>query len=61
MIKRAEPSDCRANGFTETGQRRPMDRDPRIVQIELAYLRVPDNGSRTPGSSVRACMVSVCL
>jgi hypothetical protein len=39
MIRRAEPSDCRANGFTETGQRRPMDRDPRIVQIELAYPR----------------------
>jgi ribosomal protein S18 acetylase RimI-like enzyme len=27
----------RAYGFTETGQRRPMDRDPSIVQIELAY------------------------
>ena len=26
-----------AHGFTETGQHLPMDRDPSIVQIELAY------------------------
>jgi ribosomal protein S18 acetylase RimI-like enzyme len=27
----------RAYGFVETGRQRPMDRDPSIIQIELAY------------------------
>ena len=26
-----------AYGFVETGQQRAMDRNPRIIQIELAY------------------------
>jgi ribosomal protein S18 acetylase RimI-like enzyme len=42
VLEVAEPNveaahSYRAYGFTETGQRRPMDRDPSIVQVELAY------------------------
>jgi hypothetical protein len=30
-------SSYRSYGFTETGGRRAMDRDPTIIEIELAY------------------------
>ena len=39
----------RSYGFVETGERRTLERDPKITEIELEYL-LPRDGSRTPSA-----------